>query len=1185
MDLVAQVFRALDERPVNPAEFELCACALLQARYPGLSPVEGGHDFGRDGDVYFPFGESDLGSFGRFLATTGDPVANLRTGLRRMHEEGVAVDLVVMACLAPVNATTRAKLDKLCADRGLSPPHVYARNWFAGELVREPTWRKRLLGITGELGALLDHPLETLESAAPRSSTLVGRVTERATLDQLVDTATDVVLVGVPGVGKTRLTTELEHRVAFLQSAEPGQVVADLRHTDPQAVVVDDAHDRHHDLQVLRRARIQEGLSFSIIATTWPDQTEAVADVLPGATTVTIDLLEPAEIDTLVQAVGVTGHRARQLIHQQAEGRPGWALALCELIVQGDGHNVVTGAAHLANIERFLRRTTESETALDALACVAALKHASTELVHELAPLVGTAPAALIGMFNRLARNGLLDRSTRGWSLQPALCAPLVARWFFTDPAGRPWSTLLKAFPDHSLPLTDSMIAAAAAGSARARDTADGWAQALQDADRLDENTLTLLGDYSMLSVEAAQLAVEHACAVLATPREPMQILGMPYDPAGRAASKLISNVARQWLLPRAVTAMLGLVAEDPRPRPQNPDHPMRVLTDLTRMIDPDFGTTVEISERLLACALGWLAESPDPTKWTTTAELFAAIFSPEVSGHWPVPGAPDTVSFSEGIDTAANLSRLIELWARVERMLNADHEAEAPVCPPEALALLVDLAAGWLRLGAGFGTGTTGVQDEQKLAGQFGGRRILESLRPMVRSVPGLALRAQRLLDEPSWNSDVPDDPPLAFDIDPDLDAFVGGSRHFGSDVGAELERRAARISDLARRLVELGGEDGAARLAELGRQAQLAGHANEGHAERVAVNMREHMIDPFAWYQAALLQGSTALLQAALAQCLERDPTSIAPDAWTRHLSDPTLRASVLSVVLARSDVDDISIAVLADLNSGDVWLLDRLMVRDTPDALLRHLLGHPVPAIATATALSFSIGQKHGPPLPDDWKPDWRNAISKMRGEDLSASGTWRANVLLGHLATEDPDLFEEWFMRRLDDMSSTTYLRAPGPRGCERHLTQLPQAHRARLARRYASLPGPTIGQSLLTYLIGTDRELAERLIEERAVGIDDVLDVILGQRNAILEQLGPLLLHHGVAPEVIAAHAGVTLSRVGPASTAHGQTIEYFESLAQRVPALLPIAQAGAAQQAEHQQRAAETERQERLRGR
>lgn len=71
MDLVGRVRRAVAERSVHPEEFERCACALLQVVYPGLSAVEGGHDFGRDADIYFPLSDSDPDNRGRLLVTTG----------------------------------------------------------------------------------------------------------------------------------------------------------------------------------------------------------------------------------------------------------------------------------------------------------------------------------------------------------------------------------------------------------------------------------------------------------------------------------------------------------------------------------------------------------------------------------------------------------------------------------------------------------------------------------------------------------------------------------------------------------------------------------------------------------------------------------------------------------------------------------------------------------------------------------------------------------------------------------------------------------------------------------------------------------------------------------------------------------------------------------------------------------
>lgn len=1187
MDLVARVLQALKERPVHPEEFERSACALLQARYPGLSAVEGGHDFGRDADIYFPFDEGDTRSRGRLLATTGDPVANLRRGLQRMQEEKVHVDLVVMACLGPVSASVRAHLDRLCEDRGLPPPHVYAQGWVVAQLVRNPDWRYRLLGVRGELGALLAQPLEMLEYTTPDLPALMGRDADRSALQSVIDRGVDVVLVGVPGVGKTRLTCELDRKVAFLQSATPGQVVDALVQMRPAAVVVDDAHTRMDELRVLRQARVQEGLAFSIIATSWPDRTEQVAADLPGAEAVTVERLERPEMDAVVRAVGVTGHRARTVILQQAEGRPGWALALCEVLVSGNTHEVVSGSAHLAYTERFLRRATESATALDALACVAALNDASPETVHQLAPLVGAPPAELVGMLDRLAHNGLLERTIQGWFLQPALRPPLIAQWFFTDPARRPWSTLVNAFPEHALALTSAAIAAARLGALRARQAADEWAQSVSGSFTWDAASCALLAEYATLDEHAARFAIARARAILAADRSPQQIMGFDYDPVGRTVTSLITQVARQWLLPEAVSTMLDLAGDDPRPRPQNPDHPLRVLADLARMVDPDFGTMISIRERLLDSTLTWLTAEPEPGRWVTAAELLAAIFSPEVSGNWPEPGRPRTVTLSRGYESVANLERLVELWTLVDQALAADRQASNPTCPPEAVALLVDLAGDWWRLGAGVGFGTDDVSNDQQQAGRVGARRILESLRPAVQPVSGLALRAQRLLDH-SHPVDPSDDPPAPFDLDPDLLDLVGGHHRYDGDIDAELRDQDQRVTAVARRLADLGPAEGTARLAELIRQARLSGNETGGHAEWVAIRMRPHMADPVAWYRAAHDLHVPPLLHAALAQIVDNDPTALPAETVTTHLHDPALRPAIISAVLARTELDALSRQVIADLNTPDVPLLYWLMGLNEPSKVLHHLLRHPIPAIAGATALSFSIGQRlYGPPLPDSWRPDWATAVRNMRVNELDQNTRWRAERLLRHIATHDQDLFEQWFMHRLDDMSTQSFVSLVEPYGCEHHLSALPQPHRERLARQYTriSIGKPRAGQSLLTYLIGADRDLAERLLSEQTITTDHLRDTILGQRNAVLEQLGPLLLERGIDPEDIAAIAGVpTGFHQGPESTMHVQTFEYFASLADRVPALQPVAQAGCAQQAERRQKAEALERQERVRG-
>lgn len=276
---------------------------VVAGALPGFVRCGGWARLRRDADIYFPLDEHDADQRGRLLATIGDPANNLRTGLRRMAEEGLRVDLVVMACLKPLDATQRAALDRLCEDRGLPAPHVFSRDWFVRALVAEPYWRQRLLGIHGQLEALLDRPLDALDSATPTPD-VMGRDSDISTLRGLINDHVDVLLVGVPGVGKTRLVSELDGAIWYLQPARSDKIVDAVLYAQPDAIVVDDAHTRLAELRVLRRLRIQEQLDFSIIATTWPDQAEDVCMELPRAHALRVDLLERSDMDTLVRSVG-----------------------------------------------------------------------------------------------------------------------------------------------------------------------------------------------------------------------------------------------------------------------------------------------------------------------------------------------------------------------------------------------------------------------------------------------------------------------------------------------------------------------------------------------------------------------------------------------------------------------------------------------------------------------------------------------------------------------------------------------------------------------------------------------------------------------------------------------------------------------------------------------------------------
>ncbi len=240
------------------------------------------------------------------------------------------------------------------------------------------------------------------------------------------------------------------------------------------------------------------------------------------------------------------------------------------------------------------------------------------------------------------------------------------------------------------------------------------------------------------------------------------------------------------------------------------------------------------------------------------------------------------------------------------------------------------------------------------------------------------------------------------------------------------------------------------------------------------------------------------------------------------------------------------------------------------------------HPVPAIASSAAITFAVGQPHGPVLPDAWRSVWSDAVQHLRPGDLSQRDHWRAGQLLSHLADHDPDLLEAWYTERFDEMADRGYYFAPEPDGCELHLERLPQEHRYRLTVRCAGLP--RIGYSPLIQLVGSDRELAENLLRDRAVTPDTLLETLVGQRNETLESLGPLLLDHGVPPAHIAANVAWVDFWWGEDSARHQHLIDYFTSLAIRVPALASVAAAGVAQQEEKLREAELKERAARVRG-
>jgi hypothetical protein len=91
--------------------------------------------------------------------------------------------------------------------------------------------------------------------------------------------------------------------------------------------------------------------------------------------------------------------------------------------------------------------------------------------------------------------------------------------------------------------------------------------------------------------------------------------------------------------------------------------------------------------------------------------------------------------------------------------------------------------------------------------------------------------------------------------------------------------------------------------------------------------------------------------------------------------------------------------------------------------------------------------------------------------------------------------------------------------------------------------------------------------------------------MLGQRGAMLEALGPLLIRDGVTPEQIAATGNLDTAYCGPESSVHQKRLDYFTELSKRDDSdLRAIGRAGIQQQQKLVDQALARERRQRVRG-
>ncbi len=240
--------------------------------------------------------------------------------------------------------------------------------------------------------------------------------------------------------------------------------------------MVDDAHlsPGSDGVRLLRRIRHDEDSQFRIVVVGWPERQEELCALLPDAQVLVLGDLEREQAAELLRQTGITALAMTAELINQAQGRPGWAVSLAELVDKGQAAAVLQGHAPVRHVERRLGQTGRDDGQLDLLARIAALDGLYESDLPRMAAHLGTAEHQVTGWLQRSTTNGIVELRDGRWRVRPQrLRQTLVARWFFSEPPRATYTGLLDQWPGRHIVLLESASLAALLGAAAARQFVD----------------------------------------------------------------------------------------------------------------------------------------------------------------------------------------------------------------------------------------------------------------------------------------------------------------------------------------------------------------------------------------------------------------------------------------------------------------------------------------------------------------------------------------------------------------------------------------------------------------------------------------------------------------------------------------------------------------------------------------
>lgn len=1172
-----RIERALAGNRLSSQVFERCAQDLLSTVYAGLTPVPGGSDWGRDADIAGTGDETPM----RVLITSSRTLdgvrKNMLAGIKSMKDHGVPFHRLVLANPAVLSRSDRGKLAESASRAGafLSVADIFDGTFFASRLRRDGYWRKALLGLPSS-PVTLSPVAPSLAEGAWAFLPFTGRAEDLAA----VSVSGDVILSGPPGTGKSRLLSELPGAGFVDKDAPLDSVADDLRWIQPSLVIVDDAAVADVLIRRLLWLRQSEPdlFSYRLVAACWPPDADALCDLLLSARVHELDLMEREPLDELIQAMGITGFLARREILDQAEGRPGWAITLADLLLRkNDPQSVISGKALLGEIGRYLRRAGLAD-AIDVLATVSALGWIPESDLGKLSRELQMPRADAARMLGAAANSGLVDvrpgpgGGQRSYAVRPPMLADaLVAEQAFSAPVpALDLRELAGQWPGHAAELTGAAITSAVHGAQNARPLVrELLDQTLANPDVSQEAKKSLCLEFLRLSRHAADHVMHIA----------RQALGQlaSGSPAPLDAEGVVAVAGRAAWLHRLDAAIDLLLDTAPatatatgEPRHLRGGDPVYELESLVLGFHPEVPRQVTIRQQIARRASSWLTQAPaDPARLRVAATAMQIVLSLGLRSTMAHPGRTDELHLFETIVPAEETRHISqEIWPQLEPLLDRQR--------PGLAAAAIDVAEKWLRIGAGYDHpfGQDHPQD-RVLAAQEAGEGLARELAGRDDLSPGLLARLRSVVKR--------FDLEVAVSLPPEFEVFFSEMQ---ASPGNWLEAEKALVRAINSAADARAADDPdhvIALLVEVKAELAYFPRSWPNRPWIATARLAEVADDPLPWLHASIRHGFTPE-GCSFAERLVREGSLPAADARTL-LAQPASRGEITEALLASEPPATGVTGLAADaLGTDDYLLLQRLIGRNSLTFERQEaLLNRADPEFTAVAAVAIFTGQ----PGHQDWSPGelesaWLRALGILRPARIPGCPGDDMARLFGYLATHYPDALMSIITRTLDQ-AGHGHAFASLPYECWDMLCQLPAPSKLQLWRHFKDKPH--IRWLLRPQLAGPDTDWIAQLLATGEITPDEVLDCYDGtQPDVPVRELAKLLVPRGVDAARI---AGLRLygQYSGNLSSWYQSIIDSFTAMSQDDDAnVKAVANAGITLFTEQRDQAARNERTHRIRG-